>query len=423
MASNNGSGNVRLDEVRQQLAQFLTNNTISKIDELNTPSKDVAVQAPWGEDSLAIVVPSTEAEDLIDGLNRIYLPERFTAIWHIDTQALEIIYSILPSSHPSASRHFVFKHRGCEYRCAFRESSKVLLSIARNYRPIGASSTIYRNLTLFNVYAVSQETKVPTLIGSPISFWIEGITWEENAVLDLARHLNFYMYYYDRQTAQIVIHPAKSESVLHQPQSRYPYGSFPTSIVSRELDDALLQFWAASISGDPVRRFLYNYQILEYAAFFYIEENIKREIRRALAAPHATDNLNALTEQVIEALAESKIPDPQKLDNLLRATVDYKLIREIEGNLKLFSAAMTFDGGFVLQPLMKDTWTADDFKSHWIPAFSNTLRSIRNALSHGREQRMTAVITPTTANFHRLQPWISPIAVAAREVMQYRDLV
>jgi hypothetical protein len=178
------------------------------------------------------------------------------------------------------------------------------------------------------------------------------------------------------------------------------------------------------VSGDPVRRFLYNYQVLEYAAFFYIEDNIKREIKRALAAPHAMDDLNILTDQVIEALAESKISDPQKLDNLLKTVVKPELIwREIEPNLKVFSAPWKFDGGFLLQPITKDNWKADDFSVNWIPAFSNAVRSIRNALSHGREQRMTAVITPTTANFQKLQLWISPISLAAREVLHYRTLL
>jgi hypothetical protein len=193
--------------------------------------------------------------------------------------------------------------------------------------------------------------------------------------------------------------------------------------VARDLDDALLHFWAASIQGDPVRRFLYNYQILEYAAFSFIEENIKREIRRALGAPDAIDKLDTLTDYVIEVLGESKAAEIDKLCLLLRTVVRPQLVWEtVRANLALFSAPWRFDGGFEVQSLTRQQWEEKDFATSWVPAFPNAFRSIRNALSHGKEPRMTGVITPTTANFDKLQIWLSPLAVAAREVMLYRKL-
>jgi hypothetical protein len=422
MADTNGPPKTRLSEIKARLTPFFNANRISTLTEIDSATPSVAVASPWGDESLSIVIPVGGEEDaLIDALNNVYLPERFTAIWHNDTQEFEIIYSAIPKTEPEVSRTFSFKHRGRDYRCSYGAPSPRLRLFVKHNRAIGASSTQYRNLQFLHIFDTisSQYSHVEI-----ISFWIRGIEWNEDVVLDLIRHLNFYMYYYDTRTPQIMIHPAKSESILQQPQNRYPYGSFPQSIVSSELDDALLHFWGASISGDPVRRFLYNYQILEYAAFFYIEEHIKRDIRRALAAPHAMDDLNTLTDHVIESLAESKISDPQKLDNLLKTTVNPELVwREIELHQKAFSEPWRFEGGFVLQPIVKEAWKADDFAVNWIPAFSNAIRSIRNALSHGREQRMTAVITPTTVNFGKLQLWISPISLAAREVLHYRNLV
>ncbi len=425
----NGGATETLSELKARLAPFTASNPASKLDEIGEPIGGPVVVSLWGDESILFILPH-DADALIEALNNIYLPERFTAIWHKDTELFEIIYTaypFFPNMSDLLARAFVFRHKGRDYECKYGESSNRLLLIAEHFIPgSGPPVTYFRNLGSFRNYVLSQkgtEGFVKLRDAKPISFWIKGITWDEDTVLDLVRHVNFYMTYYDTVTPQIMIHSPKSESVGEQPKIRFPFGSFPKQILSRELDDALLQFWAASLMGDPIRRFLYNYQILEYAAFFFIEEHIKREIRKRLAAPHATENLDGLTQQIIEALGESKIPEPQKLESLLRTCVNPRLIwRELEPNLTLFSVAGVFDGGFILQPITRPDWTVDDFATAWLPAFSNAIRSIRNALSHGKEQRMASVITPTAANLQRLQPWISPIAVAAREVIVYRNL-
>jgi hypothetical protein len=123
-------------------------------------------------------------------------------------------------------------------------------------------------------------------------------------------------------------------------------------------------------------------------------------------------------------LAENRIGEPQKLEALLKALVNPVVIwNEIESHLAFFVAPTTFEGGFVVEPIAKVGWTADDFGISWCPKFPSTIRSIRNALAHGRDQRMGTVITPTTANLAKLQSWVPLITAAAREVMVYRDVV
>jgi hypothetical protein len=440
----NGKSNGKEDqsakvaEISAKLAPFRENNPVSQIADIGG---DVAVIMPWGDESLAIKIPSPP-DELIEALNNVYLPERFTAIWHRDSGEFEIIYSLVSPSSDLRKRLFSFRHRGRDYTCRFGPASSRLLSIADNHHTIAASHTHQRNLGIFQLYFLSKRLErirkesepdseidvAPELTvmtdAEPTSFWIKGIEWNEDAVLDLVRHLNFFMYYYDTGSPQILIHPAKSESVSTQPRTRYPFGPFPKTIVSRELDDALLLFWGASISGDPVRRFLYNYQILEFAAFSFIEENIKREIRRSLAEPDAIDKLETLTDYVIEVTGESKMAEIDKLYLLLRTAVRPHLVWEaIKDHLAQFSQPWKFDGGLEIQPLTREKWTADDFKTSWVPNFANAFRSIRNALSHGREPRMTGVITPTTANFAKLQIWLSPLSVAAQEIILHRKLV
>ena len=81
-----------------------------------------------------------------------------------------------------------------------------------------------------------------------------------------------------------------------------------------------------------------------------------------------------------------------------------------------------FHGGLTIRPLVQVGWDASDFATNGISAFANSLRGIRNGLAHGGEPKTNAVITPTTENFHRLQPWASIISVVAAEVMVYRGI-
>jgi hypothetical protein len=107
----------------------------------------------------------------------------------------------------------------------------------------------------------------------------------------------------------------------------------------------------------------------------------------------------------------------------MKNVVDPDLIwRELQHNLAAFTEKTVFDGGFAVEPVIMSGWTIEHFRHGWIPRFPHTLKGVRNALAHGREQRQMSVILPTTSNFQRLQPWIAPLAVAAREVMVYQRI-
>lgn len=65
--------------------------------------------------------------------------------------------------------------------------------------------------------------------------------------------------------------------------------------------------------------------------------------------------------------------------------------------------------------------TLADWKSRGFESITRSLRDIRNALSHGRDQRTSSVIVPSSRNLHYLQPWVNLIAVVAGEVVLYKD--
>jgi hypothetical protein len=256
-------------EAQTALQEFLANNPASSLERVETPVPAALVAKPWGDSSLGILISDTS---VIGALNKLYLPERFTAIWHLDTNLLEVIFTADPMPEVwkvLPQRSFTFKHKGKDYACEFRKSSNRLLRLAANTLPRGPSRTTYRNLFSFQRYLAAEGgvKGIPKQTGAtPLSFWISCIEWDEDIVRDLARHLNFYMTYYDNMSPVIIIHTPESEAAASPTASRFPFGDFPNIISGTELDDNLLHFWAASREGDPFRRFIYNFQILEYAA-------------------------------------------------------------------------------------------------------------------------------------------------------------
>jgi hypothetical protein len=412
----------------ERLAVFSANNPASTIEIIKIGTRTVAVKAPWGDQSMAILIPATDSDALIDALNNVRLPERYTAIWHGDSETFEVIYTAfpLPLTADVASRAFTFKHKGFTYECRFGGSSTRVLLIAEHFRPIAPPTASFRNLLTFQLFVRAgkrAEGNVEIPGARALSFWIKGLKWDDDAVLDLVTHLNFYMAYYDTQSPQILVHSPSSEAAAIQPRTRFRDGVFPQQITARPIQENLLHFWNASNEGDPIRCFLNNYLIIESAAFFYIGDEIKRTVKKTLLAPNATESMDLLTERILEAVSEDKLDLNQKIEALLRRCVDSGLIwREFEKNLAFFCETIRFDGGFVLDPIATKATNATLFAVGWSNAFEKNIRSIRNALSHGKEQRTLATITPTAANFERLRLWLPPIAVAAREVMVYRDL-
>jgi hypothetical protein len=435
MPNENGTASlIDAPKARELLAEFLTSHAPQTdiVDIDFRGARVVTVNKPWGDESIQIHLPA-DAQELIDVLNLVHLPARYSAIWHKDTKMFEVIWIAypLPALYENFwTRSFLFRHRGKDYECSYAPSSKRLLVIAENFEVAGAiSTTFYRNLGTYRSHAraekgISGFTLIPG--SKPISFWIKGIeVWNDDTVLDIVTHLNFFMHYYDTRTPQVNIHLPLVDSVFQLP-IRFPRDSFPTTILSRPITDTLLQFWVGSLQGDPSRRFLNNYLIIEYAAAFFLEGERRQAIMKCLSAPNVVDNIANVTRAVIEELNDSRLKhDADKVDALLREVLTpVQVWRELHNNQTFFSTSLKFEGGVVIEPLLKTNDTVEEFvKNKGIQKFSTALRAIRNGLSHGRGERQTDVITPTTRNFQLLQPWIGPISLAAREVIVYKDVV
>jgi hypothetical protein len=408
-------------QLESQLAEFLQANLTAKIKRLDGDS--FVISDPWGDDSFHIKIPSDPVA-LINALNSIELPERLIGLWHRDTKRLEIIYTAFPLPFEDIpTRTFTFHYGENDYTCSYGPSSEQTLLIAENFIALKVSESSFRNLHSLRTYQAARKQEHPTNL-KPLSFWIDGITWgNDEDIVDLLQHLNFYMSCYDANSPRIWVLPPKSENLTPHPLTRFPYNKFPTAIIAREIDDTLLRFWEASLGGDPIRRFLYNYQVLEYGAFYFLQDEMKRSLRKCLTAPHAISEPDDLIQQVVDLLSEGNLTDAQKIEALVKNVVNPEVLwSEISKNSDHFSHSIIFDGGVVLEPLIQSNGGIGDFKSNGFGKFAPRITKIRNGVAHGREHRMSKVITPTEMNFHRLEPWASLIAMAAREVILYRHI-
>lgn len=424
-----------LESVRQSLQAFFERNEHSEV-VYDDKEKRFILKKPWGDDSIEFVI-NDDDDKIVAALNGIYLPGRYSAIYHNEAQRLEVLYFVFTDTQKLdefLNRKFDFFFRGEKIPCGFDLSSAELLHIAKHARPVGNfGRTGYRNLMAYLTYAIvnedeagseiPEEQAAPYKDGTPISFWIDVGPWNDDNVLALIEHLNFYMSYYDRESPMVLIHAPTADSPQETPQKRFPIDVFPSTINGREIDRHLLHLWQASTQGDPARRFLYSYQIIEYSAFYLLEDEISKSIIRLLSAPEVMSRPQEVALQLIEAVSESKLSDPQKIEQVLRKAVRPDTVwGQIEQNRTAFSAATRFEGGHEIKPLIKDTWQAADFATAWPDSFARTIRTIRNALSHGREQRMTSVIAPTVANMRLLRNWVPVISAAACDVMVYRNV-
>jgi hypothetical protein len=412
---------------KQELAPFLAANPTAHVERRGTRH---LILGAWNDDTVSILL-RRDAARLFDALNHVYLPPRFTAVWHSDSRDFEVIWDVLPADEEIRNRKFAFRFRDRTHVCEFGEASERLLAIAEASRPIrGGSATSYRNLDSLSLFIrerdISTSAENPDEASDverfPTSFWIHDIEWNDSVIGELTRHINFYSHYFDREAPRILIHdPERAGATSGVDVKQFLLDSFPETVIARPLEPYLLLLFDATLAEtDMFVRFLYHYQIIEYAAFYYLQEDQRDSVRRVLTSPALSLQLNEAVAQILDVLAESRMQDDQRLSAVVRQLVSPELIwKEIEPNLEYFIKDVVFDGGFKQTPLLKAGCTYEQFEQAW-PKFPDALRKMRNALVHSREPRMGGVIAPTRANRERLRPWDPPLSRIAMEVIAGR---
>jgi hypothetical protein len=394
---------------------------------LETDDKGMVVRTPWNDHSLEIRIKEDD-DLLVDTLNHVLLPFQLTAIYHFDKCCLEFIFSVRAKDGRYWDRDFQLTLNGETYHCYYGSSTDRLLHIAKAFTESELqSSTNYRNLKIFRDFCKKDEFPEPIREffedKAPLSFFVEPIKDKSiDSIIEIARNLNFYMHYFDRHTPLIIIHnPEESDFALYEKEdSKF---EFPKEIIGSNIDTYLLDLWNSTKGADGRLAFIYFYQIIEYAAFYYLDEQVKLNLVRALKRPDVLSSLDDSLSLIIDKMVDYRMTDEQKLVAVIQRCVDpRRLWKFIECDKEYYSAKFEFDGGFSLDPLIRKEWTVDDFVSAWTPKLPDSLRKIRNALVHSRENRMGQVISPTTKNSHRLRHWVNLIEEVALQVAVFENI-
>lgn len=412
--------------ILEQLKPFLENHPYSEIE---AGEEGLLVVKPWNDDSVCFRLRRETRDQLIAALNDLVLPPRFNAIYHADQARMEYIFTILSPQTEYLSRSFDFTLDSNTYRCSFAPSSDRLLCLASSTAPTGkASSSDYRNLFPFFLHMWAQQAgedarELGTLVsGTPTSFFVEGFPgFDEELAVRVSKHLNFFMRHYDRGSPYIMLHePPSAEAPAIQLQ--FMQKDFPRNISATRRDAFMLDLALAAAVASTRLAFLYYFQMLEYAAFYHVNKDVKRAISRIIRNPGLLSDVDGHIDGIIEAMTQTYRPEHEKVRGVVEARCCVDAVwSEIEHNREYFKADQAFDGGFTMDRLINDTTTRDTFDKNWCQEMAQRLCRIRNCLAHAREQREKHCITPTPANDRKLRPWLSVIRRMAEQVLIYDD--
>lgn len=295
--------------------------------------------------------------------------------------------------------------------------------IADSSRPNGPPTTSYRNLQCYAMYARlradPQSEEIRARMGTPLSFWIRGIDWDEAKLIDLAHHLNFYMRYFDYGATQIILNEP-SGAPRNFTRVNEPHGEWPSEVSARRLDANLLTVWrGAAASTDVFMGYLLYYQVLEYAASYFLDEKTRKGVDRILRAPDVAARAADSARRVVDLVSSAcSAKEDKRMEDLLRELVDPELMWcLIEPNKAVFARTCRFTGGVVVEPLVGDDTTGDTFGAKWPGKLGRALRHVRNAVAHPGEPGGAGTIESCEANKLCLEPWLLLCKAAASQVV------
>lgn len=421
-----------LDKCSQDLKIFLERNGEVKLQMTDGNIKVPLVLDLWGDPSVAVRIPPAgpDYDEFVSAMNDLRLPPRLSAIYHEDQKSLEIIFTARALSSPLKDvegRSFSFNFAGKTYHCYFGDSTNRLLILARNAVYPQNSDSRHRNLKSFTEYFYRPSgddefsKQIRSQFEKPLSFFVDGIEWNEEDTLNILRHISFYLRYYDSISPFIVIHPP-DDSTSVAPKERYVHGDFPASISSRVLNPTLLSFWLAAADANPENRFLYCYRIIEFVASTYLKGEKLVQVRRILSNPALAADMERAIDSLVGLIREEKPDNVNRFKAVVSELTRRDVIwPEICANPQAFTEAVSFDGGFELGKLVDGVNDISRLGPQTLAAMAGMFRSIRNALAHGGEEQAGKVILPTARNIKLLQPWVHLISTVAAEVVLHEN--
>lgn len=398
--------------------------------EIKEETEHINLEHLWSDDTFMLrYAKGTDFNEIID----IELPNELCAIFHKTSQTLELIYAPLPEKLTHLNRKTSFFYKGVEFKTEFKEPSPQLVFIAKGFKELDvAGESNHRNLRQFrDYYRDDQQTsqmKVYFKDKKPYSYFITGDFKKiKNEFIPFCKHINIYIRFFDRKAPIISIVNIEPKIEDYKVPCKTNDGIYPETIATNEIDQVALDLLSiANETGNPRLKYLFHYQVLEYFAYYYLDEELKRKFSNLLKSPDILHNYSNYSKIIIEELKDytNNTTDKQKLTKLISdyLTVD-DVQNEIKCNLKYFSNDIEFDGHFKLPALITDDKIFDKIysgaketkdkkrekdrlKQELINSIADRIERIRNVLVHIRESRENKVIYPTRNNNRKLLPYL-----------------
>jgi len=403
-----------------------TNSSIEILEE----TEHININNLWSDNSFMC---RFDKDSDFSSLEDIELPCELNAIFHKNEQKLEFIFAPLSNDQHYLNRKTTFYYKGIELKTEFGQPSEALKLLSMGFRKIDTpNDSSYRNLEIFCDYYRLDDQNEPMKKyfedKIPYSFYVQGdFKKTKNEFVQICKHLNVYLKYFDRKSPIIAIVNNDAKSDSYKIPCYTNDNSYPEQISANVIDPVAIDLLqVAQETGNSRLKYLFYFQVLEYFAYYYLDEELKRKLSNILKSPDLLHNSGSYTKTIIEELKDysNNTSDKQKLTRLLNdyLTVD-DILNELKCNIKNFSNDLEFDGNFKIPAILQDEKSLEKLffegketkekkkerlkaKSDLISNIADRIDNIRNVLVHIRESRENKVILPTRNNNRKLIPYI-----------------
>ncbi len=398
---------VNLIDTKEILSQFIKNNAHARI-VYDDKNGKIIIERPWDTDDIKISLDADDEEAIRD-LNNIVINPLFDAIIHIDINQAEFIYGFLDPNDKTDSlimnRKFDVFLNGQKFTCSFKEPTNRILLLSKGFQrqPMLLRNRPVPQITFFRDYQSREISYIQKYFEHkmPRNFFIyPEKPINEVDLVKVARNINFIMRYYDRESPLIVIRQKdeKSDKVRHAPKQMIE-DQFPNVVAIREMDDYLLQLLEIARETTPRFAFVYYYQVIEYAAFNYLDSKAKKDLRQLLRNPTVIECDDSDLSELFAFLCEKMENDDVKMQKIIEEYCNPSIIwKEIENDKDFFSKSIKFEGEVEVFPLIASDTTEETWKTMWMPIMYQYFTKIRNSIVHAREKRQSNVISPCEKN-------------------------
>ena len=402
------------------LAKFQASNPHVQI---RSTGEAIVIEKPWGAED-TIILCDLDDQLFFKELNEITLNPVFDAIFHSETNEAEFIFAFLDPEESYCDREFTMHFDGNAIDCSFREPSDRFMSLALRTMNVlsDARAQTVRQIRMFRDYQrldeISERATKYFEGKVPRNFFVK-LPSPDIDLVKFSYHMNFIHSYYDRHAPEIVVREESKPGLIEASNSpvRFINTEFPKQFSIGLMDEIILQLIRVARASSSRQAYIYYYQVIEYSGHYFVDDKAKTQIKKMLRDPAVIDCDDNKIGELFSLLIDVNHNDDVKMRRMIEETVNPEIIwTEIENDIEFFSSPVTFEGGFVLAPLVSGDTTATAWKTMWMPKLFDQLTKIRNCLVHARERRENKVILPTDSNNNLIGRYIPIIERVARQI-------